>query len=156
LMSGMGVLHLEIKKHRMERDFKLKIRVSKPRVSYRETIRREVRVEGDCSSFAGASSMFGKVTVVFEPLASGEAISAGTRLEDTIRVLNELDAEKLPHLLAAAAERGIRNALTSGDVGYPVMKVQAAIVDARWDPEHSTETAFEAAGTDAVRQALRD
>ena len=36
------------------------------------------------------------------------------------------------------------------------MNVQAAIVDARWDPEHSTETAFEAAGTDAVRQALRE
>src|SRR5438093_5376750 len=112
-----------IKKHRMERDFKLKIRVSPPRVSFRETIRREVRVEGDCAAFAGASSMFGKVMVVFEPLASAEPISAGTRLEDTIRVLNELDAEKLPDALAAAAERGIRNALTSGDVGYPVMNV---------------------------------
>src|SRR5439155_19072629 len=108
------------------------------------------------SAFAGASSLFGKVTVVFEPLARSEPISAGTRLEDTIRVLNELDAEKLPHAFAAAAERGIRNALTSGDVGYPVMSVQAAIVDGRWDAEHSTETAFEAAGTDAVRQALRE
>src|SRR5580700_4237179 len=40
LMSGMGMLHLEIKQHRMERDFHLKIRVGKPRVSYRETLRR--------------------------------------------------------------------------------------------------------------------
>ena len=41
LMSGMGMLHLEIKKHRLERDFNLKVRVGKPYVSYRETRRRE-------------------------------------------------------------------------------------------------------------------
>ncbi len=36
LMSGMGTLHLEVKRHRLERDFRLKVRVGKPRVSYRE------------------------------------------------------------------------------------------------------------------------
>src|SRR5207244_3616324 len=44
LMSGMGVLHLEIKQHRLERDFRLKVRVGKPYVSYRETIRVPVEV----------------------------------------------------------------------------------------------------------------
>jgi len=39
LMSGMGTLHLEVKRHRMERDFRLKVRVGKPRVSYRETLK---------------------------------------------------------------------------------------------------------------------
>ena len=39
LMSGMGTLHLEVKRHRLERDFRLKVRVGKPRVSYREMLR---------------------------------------------------------------------------------------------------------------------
>ena len=38
LMSGMGMLHLEVKQHRLERDFRLKVRVGKPRVSYREML----------------------------------------------------------------------------------------------------------------------
>src|SRR5439155_7606590 len=46
LMSGMGMLHLEVKRHRMERDFRLKVRVGRPRVSFRETIRSQTRVEG--------------------------------------------------------------------------------------------------------------
>ena len=46
LMSGMGILHLEVKKHRLERDFRLKVRVGKPRVSYRETIKNTFRKRG--------------------------------------------------------------------------------------------------------------
>src|SRR5262245_6034734 len=48
LMTGMGLLHLEVKQHRMERDFRLKVRAGQPRVSFRETMRRPVRVEGEC------------------------------------------------------------------------------------------------------------
>src|SRR5207302_8681351 len=65
LMSGMGMLHLEIKRHRMERDFRLKVRVGKPRVSYRETIRSPLRVDGEFSKQAGSSSLFGRITVQF-------------------------------------------------------------------------------------------
>ena len=44
LMSGMGTLHLEVKKHRLERDFQVKVRVGKPRVSYREMLREPRKV----------------------------------------------------------------------------------------------------------------
>ncbi len=67
VMSGMGTLHLEIKQHRMERDFRLKVRVSKPRVSYRETLRKAVRIEGECVRQAGGTGLFAKVVVEFEP-----------------------------------------------------------------------------------------
>lgn len=68
-MNGMGILHLDVKKHRLERDFRLKVRVRKPRVSYRETLTRTVRIEGECvrSAPGAASGLFAKVTVDFEP-----------------------------------------------------------------------------------------
>src|SRR5205085_2411258 len=53
LMNGMGVLHLEIKTHRMERDFGLRLRVGKPRVSYRETLRQNKEVWGECDRQIG-------------------------------------------------------------------------------------------------------
>src|SRR6266851_8660365 len=73
LMNGMGVLHLEIKQHRMERDFRLTVRVGKPRVSYRETLRNPVELEGECVKQAGTAGLFAKVTVAFE-LAPGEQV----------------------------------------------------------------------------------
>ncbi len=68
LISGMGELHLEILKNRMTRDFKLNVHVGRPRVSYRETIKRAVRrVEGSCIRQTGGSGLYAKVTIDVEP-----------------------------------------------------------------------------------------
>ena len=146
LMSGMGVLHLEIKRHRMERDFRLKIRFRPPRVSYRETIKRPVQVLGECVRQAGGSGLFGKVTVSFEPFKGEESLS----------IINRIPDEKLTPLFLAAAERGLRGALQSGELGYPVMGVRATLVDGAMDEQMSNETAFEAAAADAAHKAMRD
>src|SRR5205823_6065566 len=79
LMNGMGILHLEVKRHRMERDLRLKIRVGKPRVSYRETMRQRTKVEGECIRQAGTAGLFAKLTVEFEPKKLSESILVQTR-----------------------------------------------------------------------------
>jgi len=146
LMSGMGMLHLEIKQHRMERDFRLKVRVGQPRVSYRETIRHAVTVTGECIKHAGQGSLFAKVQVAFEPY----------RGDESIVVESHLPPDKLPPLFVAAAEQGIRGAFDSGELGFPVMNVKAVILDAEMDEQLSNDTAFQAAGADAVHKAMRD
>ncbi|MFL5244589.1 MAG: elongation factor G [Gemmataceae bacterium] len=146
LMSGMGVLHLEIKKHRMERDFRLKVRVKKPRVSYRETIRRPVRVEGEFNRQAGGTGWFGKITVELEPHKGEHPVTVASRIKP----------DRVLPLYLAAAEQGIRGALSSGELGYPVMNVKATIVDAEMDLQTSSETAFVAAGADAVHKAMKN
>jgi elongation factor G len=130
----------------MERDFRLKVRVGQPRVSYRETLRKPIRIEGECVKQAGTAGLFAKVTVAFEPHKGTEPIT----------VRNQLDPEVLPPAFAAAAEQGIRGALESGDLGYPVMNVRATMVAAEVDEQISNETAFQAAGADAVHKALRE
>jgi elongation factor G len=145
LMNGMGMLHLEIKQHRMERDFRLKVRVGKPRVSYRETIRHAAEVQGECIKHA--AGQFARLTVAFEPC----------RGEESVIVTSRLPPDTLPPLFQAAAERGVRGALESGQLGYPVMNVRATIVGGEMDETlANSETAFEAAGADAVNAAMRD
>jgi elongation factor G len=146
LMTGMGLLHLEVKQHRMERDFRLKVRVGKPLVSFRETLRKRVRIEGECVRQAGASGLFAKVTVDFEPFKG----------EQPVTVVSRVAPETLPAELIAAAEQGIRGALLSGELGYPVINVRATITGGQMDQESSNEVAFQAAGADAVHKALRD
>ena len=146
LMSGMGMLHLEVKQHRMERDFRLKVRVGKPLVSYRETLRHAKELEGECIRQAGTSGLFAKVRVAFERVPN----------EISNSVLVRVPPDTLSPLFLAAAERGIRGALQSGELGYPVMNVRATLIGGEMDEQFSTETAFEAAGADAVHKAMRE
>jgi elongation factor G len=145
LMSGMGILHLEVKRHRLERDFRLKVRVSKPLVSYRETLKKPIKIEGECVKQAGTTGLFAKVMVEFEPLG----------VEHGIVVENKIPPESLPAELLLAAEQGIRFALQSGELGYPVIGVKATMRSAQMQEELSTDVAFQAAGADAVNRALK-
>ena len=144
LMSGMGTLHLEVKKHRMERDFKLKVRVGKPRVSYREMLRGPRTIDaaidrlGDRPAAAGLKVSFTNVTSD-KPVAVSNAVNA--------------DTNPTPVAFLAAAERALADALQTGELGYPMMNAQARILDATFDPVLSTEDAFVAAAVKAYREA---
>jgi elongation factor G len=142
LISGMGVLHLEIKTRRLREDYRLDVRVGQPRVSYRETIRHPAEVEGEAPKQAG----FARVNVRFEHCKTDKPIS----------IVSEVNPEALLPEYLAAAERGIRGALQSGEVGYGVIDVRATILDGQMDQELSTEGAFEVAGANAVNKALRE
>ncbi len=147
LMTGMGVLHLEVKRHRMERDFRLKVRVSRPRVSYRETLRTARTIVGECVRQTGTAGLFARLAVAFEPTGGQQPVTVDMRLPEEV---------ELPPLFRLSAEQGVRGALQSGELGFPVMGVHATIIGAEVDMQDSNEVAFQAAGADAVHKALRD
>ncbi len=145
-MNGMGVLHLEVKKHRLERDFRLKVKVRKPLVSYRETMARAVRIEGECvrTSQGTSGTMFGKIVVEFTP---DPALGPN--------VVESFAPEGTPPLFVESAREGVAGALQSGELGYPVIGVRAKISGHQVDEALSSDIAFQAAGADAVHKALR-
>jgi elongation factor G len=144
LMSGMGTLHLEVKRHRMERDFRLKIRVGRPQVSYRETIRSKVTVQGECDRMIGGKNVYARITVEFVP----------RKAEQPVTVTNKLKPADLPAAFQDLVVKALRSALSSGGLGFPVLNVHATLIDAVYDPERSTEPAYEAAASDAVLKAF--
>ena len=146
LMRGMGTLHLEVRQKRLLRDFRLKVRIGRPRVSYRETARGRVRAEGECVRHVpGTAGMFAKVTVELEPFKGQEPVT----------VVNRIDPESMPAEWIAAAETSVRGVLESGEMGYPVMNVRATLLDAQKDEALSSEAAFSIAGADAAVKAMR-
>jgi len=146
LMSGMGTLHLEVKRHRMERDFRLKVRVGKPRVSYRETLKNSVVVEGECDRTFGTTNLFARVKVEFY----------NRKGEQPVTVTSKIKPGDVNPLFVAAAERGLKSSLQSGELGFPVLNVQAVLIGVTADPERSTEVAFEVAANDACLKALKN
>jgi elongation factor G len=146
LMSGMGTLHLEVKRHRLERDFRVKVRVGKPAVSYREML-REPRTVVAKVDHLGDKPAFAELKVSFTNFRSDKPVAVFNAVNT--------DANPGPHAFLAAAEKALTDALSTGELGYPMMNAQARMIEAKFDPQLSSEDAFVAAAIKAYREATR-
>jgi elongation factor G len=149
LISGMGELHLEILKNRMIRDFHLKVHVGRPRVSYRETIKRAVKgVEGTCIRQTGGAGLYAKVTIDLEP----EPQPKGAPV---LRFVNKLKGGVIPAEFIPAIEAGLREeAKSGGRTGYPLVDLKVTLVDGSYHEVDSNDLAFRFAAADALRSAV--
>src|SRR5262245_5312188 len=149
LISGMGELHLEVLKNRMTRDFRLKVHVGRPRVSYRETIKRAVkRVEGSCIRQTGGSGLYAKVTIDVEP----ESQPKGAPV---LHFATKLKGGVIPAQFLPAIEMGLREeAKSGGRTGYPLVDLKVTLVDGATHDVDSNELAFRFAASDALRKAV--
>ena len=145
LIAGMGELHLEVIVDRMRREFHVEANVGRPQVAYRETITREVSVEGRFVRQTGGRGQYGVCELEVAPREPGE----GFLFEDRT-VGGSIPREFIP-----AVRRGVEQALTSGArAGYPVVDIAVALVAGSYHAVDSSEIAFQAAGSIALRSAL--
>ena len=146
IISGMGELHLEIISKRMERDFHIKMRTHKPRVTYRETMSAKVEQEGTFDRQHAGIRQFAKVRILLEPDPKDAGITVTSKLKSNV----------LPVELAEIFQQALRDELKGGGlVGYPMINVKAVAVDAHYVEGETTETAIRASVADAVRQSLQ-
>jgi elongation factor G len=151
LISGMGELHLEILKNRMIRDFRLKVHVGRPRVSYRETIKRAVKkVEGSCIRQTGGAGLYAKVTIDLEP----ETQPKGAPV---LHFATKLKGGVIPPQFLPAIEAGLREeAKSGGRTGYPLVDIRVTVVDGATHDVDSNELAFRFAASDALRKGAHE
>jgi elongation factor G len=147
LISGMGELHLEVLVDRMLREFKVSANVGKPRVAYRETITQSVLSEGRFVRQTGGRGHYGHVVLRLEPLGPGEGFAF-------------VDASRggvIPKEFIPAIEEGAREAMESGVLaGYPLVDLQATLVDGSYHEVDSSELAFKVAGSIALRDGVQE
>ncbi len=146
MMSGMGTLHLEVKRHRLERDFRLKVKAYPPRVSYREMLKTPRTVDVTLDKL-GDKSAYASLKVSFTNFKS----------EKPVAVFNAVntDANPIPVAFLAAAEAALHDSLQTGEIGMPMMNAQARILEARFEPQLSTEDVFVAAAIRAYREGTQ-
>jgi elongation factor G len=148
LISGMGELHLEVMKHRLEREFRVQVKLGKPRVAYRETIMRPAEAEGHLSRQIGGKPQFASVTVRVEPFEPRPG-------EEHFKYVNQIPAGTVNSDFFGAIEEGVRDASRSGTLGgYPLINVRAIAIGGEEHADESSEVAFEAAAAIAVQRAI--
>ncbi|HPD07142.1 MAG TPA: elongation factor G [Candidatus Bipolaricaulis sp.] len=147
LVGGMGELQLEVQLRRVREEFGVPHRVGKPIVAYRETLARPVDITEEWDQVLAGRRQYAKVLVRFEPLARG----AGFEFRAPV------PPEVLPPEFVDAVRRGIEGGLGASPVGgFPVTDVRAVVHGGRAHPADSSEVAFEACGTQALRRALEE
>lgn len=149
LISGMGELHLEIIKNRLLRDYKLDVRVHKPRVSYRETVQKKVEVVGECHAQQAGQTLFAEVRLRLEPYADG--IKPVT-IEVAPGAAEQFPDEALEAVLQVLAEQ----AEGGGSLSFPLMQVRVTVLGAQAHETDSNEIAFRRATADGFRKALHE
>lgn len=146
LISGMGELHLEIIRHRLERDYRLNVKVHKPRVSYRETIGRAVEVTGQCHRHVAGQNLSAELRIRMEPFRQS------ARPVVTLNL-----AQPLPELLLAAAMEVLNQQGEGGGLlGFPLMHVKVTVLGGTVHETESNELAFRLAAADAFDKGLRE
>jgi elongation factor G len=146
LISGMGELHLEVIRHRLERDFNLKCRVHKPRVSYKETVGRRAEVAGSINRQVAGQTLAATVTLRAEPVAEqgGVTVEQGWFPE----------SESLASLAALMTQSVRESAERGGLKGCPLWAARIVVLESPIPEPPPSDVAVRMAAAEAVDRML--
>ena len=146
IIAGMGELHLEIIVDRLLREFRVEANVGKPQVSYRETIKKPVRIEHKYARQSGGRGQYGHVYLEIEPREPGEGFE----------FVNKIVGGVIPKEYIPAVENGVKSAMLSGVLaGYNVVDVRVTLYDGSYHEVDSSEMAFKIAGSIAFKEGCK-
>ena len=144
LLSGLGEIQLDVLCEKLKGKFSVEAKLEEPKVAYRETIRKQVKVQGRHKKQSGGHGQFGDVWIVFEP---GES--------DELEFAEEIFGGAVPKNYFPAVEKGLQEAVEEGVLaGYPVVNLKATLVDGSYHDVDSNEMSFKMAARLAYKAGL--
>ncbi len=148
LLYGIGDQHLEVTASKLLNKYKIEIELSKPKIAFRETIRKKADVEYKYKKQSGGHGQYGHVKMTFEPYGElGEAYV----FEQTVV------GGAVPKNYFPAVEKGIQEAVLKGPLAaYPVVGVKAVLYDGSYHPVDSSEMAFKTAARQAFKKGFME
>ncbi len=147
LLSGAGQVHIESTVEKMKRKFNVEVVLKTPKVPYRETIKKKIRVQGRHKKQTGGHGQFGDCWVQLEPLPRGQGFE----------FVDAIVGGAIPKTYIPAVEKGIIEACRRGVLaGFPCVDFKATLDDGSYHPVDSSEMAFKIAGSLAFKKAAED
>ena len=147
LLYGMGDQHLDVVASKLLERYKVQIELKKPKVAFRETIRKKADVEYKYKKQSGGHGQYGHVKMTFEP--SGD-------LETPYVFEQCVVGGAVPKNFFPAVEKGIQEGVVKGPMAaYPVVGVKAVLYDGSYHPVDSSEMAFKVAALQAFKKGVK-
>ncbi len=147
LLSGAGQVHIESTIEKIKRKFNVDVLLKTPKVPYRETIKKKVRVQGRHKKQTGGHGQFGDCWVQIEPLPRGKGFE----------FVDAIVGGAIPKTYIPAVEKGIIESAQRGVLaGFPCVDFKATLDDGSFHAVDSSEMAFKIAGSLAFKKAAED
>lgn len=148
LLYGMGDQHLEVVASRLLNEYKVDVELTRPKIAYKETIRKNSDVEYKYKKQSGGHGQYGHVKMRFS--ASGD-------LETPFVFEQEVVGGAVPKNFYPAVEKGLQESVLKGPLAaYPVVGVKAVLYDGSYHPVDSSEMAFKMATIQAFKKGFMD
>lgn len=144
LLSGLGEQHIDVIVSKLKAKFGVDVELRKPKVPYRETIRKTVEAQGRHKKQSGGHGQFGDVWIRFEPCDC-----------ESLEFAEEVFGGSVPKNFFPAVEKGLRESITKGVLaGYPMVGVKATLYDGSYHPVDSSEMSFKLAAALAYKEGI--
>ena len=144
IISGLGEQHLASALSKLKNDFGVEVELSVPKIPYKESIRKKVKVQGRHKKQSGGHGQYGDVWIEFEPCISDELVFE-----------EKVFGGAVPKNCFPAVEKGLQECVKKGVLaGFPMVGLKAILVDGSYHPVDSSEMAFKMAATIAYKEGL--
>ncbi len=148
LLYGLGDQHLDIIVSKLLTKYKVDVELEKPKVAFRETIRKSSDVDSKYKKQSGGHGQYGHVKMRFSPLGT---------LDKAYEFEQEVVGGAVPKNYFPAVEKGIQDSVQKGPLaGYPVVGVKAVLYDGSYHPVDSSEMAFKTAASQAFKKGFME
>ena len=144
VLFGQGEMHLRVAQERLTGKFAIDVETRAPRVGYKETIRKSIVQRGRHKKQSGGHGQFGDVVLEIRPLPRG----AGFEFTDSIT------GGVVPKQYIPSVESGVRDYLSSGPLGFPVVDIAVNLSDGSYHTVDSSDMAFRTAGRIGISEGL--
>jgi elongation factor G len=144
LLWGQGEIHLRITADRLRNKFNVSVRLDRPATSYKETIRKGTQHHARFKKQTGGHGQFADIKVEIKPLPRGEGFA----------FTESVVGGSVPRNYIPAVEAGVRDYLSRGPLGFPVVDVAVNLFDGQHHSVDSSDQAFRTAGRMAMAEAL--
>ncbi len=148
LLYGIGDQQLEIIQSRLLNEYKCQIELSKPKIAFREAIKKKSDVEYKYKKQSGGHGQYGHVKMRFE--SSGDN-------ETPFVFEQEVVGGAVPKNFFPAVEKGLQESVLKGPLAaYPVVGIKAVLYDGSYHPVDSSEMAFKMATIQAFKKGVME
>lgn len=144
VLSGQGDIHLRVAIDRLKSKYNLNVNAHRPKVAYKETIKQPVSQHARHKKQSGGHGQFGDVQVEIKPLPRG----SGFEFQNTIV------GGRVPRQYIPAVEAGVKEYMSAGPLGFPVVDVSVTLTDGQYHAVDSSDQAFKTAGSLAMREGM--
>ena len=146
MIGGLGDQHLDVAAAKLKSKFGMEVKMSEPKIAYREAIRKPVTIESKYKKQSGGHGQYGHVKIEFEPYDG-----------DELMFCEKVFGGAVPKNFFPAVEKGLQEAAEHGSIGgFPVVRLKATLIDGSYHPVDSSEMAFKTAASMAFKDCMKE